>query len=105
MQLPDAGDNGLSALFQELILPYGAVDMEHLRNQAGPAGLVAGADANTGVAVKIFIEKNEILPMGIALKFLRIPMNGPPTVAVRQEKPRQASGDFFADFVKRHHPA
>jgi hypothetical protein len=41
---------------------------DQLGNQAGPAGLVTRADAGAIVAVEILVEKDQVPPVGIALK-------------------------------------
>ena len=56
--------------------------MNKVGYQAGPAGLVACAKASPGIAVKVFEEKQIVPPVGIFLKFLRLIVDRPATVAV-----------------------
>ena len=41
--------------------------MQQLRDQSGPAGLMRGADAAAGVAVKIFVEQHVIAEVRVVL--------------------------------------
>src|SRR5262245_43915652 len=58
---------------------------------------MTGADAGAVVAVKVFVERNQIAPMRVALKFLRAAEDRPPALFVPQENSRQALGDFAGD--------
>ena len=49
-------------------------------DDAGPAGLMAGAEAGAVVAMKIFVEEKVIAPVGIVLKRLSPAKDG--TVAL-----------------------
>src|SRR5439155_13445341 len=37
--------------------------LEEFRDQAGPPGLMAGAQARSAVAVKVFVKQNQVAPM------------------------------------------
>src|SRR5215212_1823885 len=39
--------------------------VDQIGNQPGPAGLVRGAEAFAGVAVEVFVEEDEVLPMRV----------------------------------------
>ena len=52
----------------------------------GPTGLVAGADAGAVVAVEVFVERHEIAPMRVVLKFLRAAENRPAARSHRAER-------------------
>jgi hypothetical protein len=45
--------------------------LDQLGNQTGPTGLVTRADFRPVVAVKIFVEVDEITPIWILLEFLK----------------------------------
>jgi hypothetical protein len=43
--------------------------LDQLRHQAGPTGLMIGAEAGNGGAVEIFVKENQITPMRTGLEF------------------------------------
>src|SRR5579871_4208358 len=49
-------------------LPRNAALLEQFRDQTGPPGLMAGAESNAGVRVKIFVEENVITPVSVGLE-------------------------------------
>src|SRR5690349_16031117 len=63
--------------------------LDQFRDQGGPAGLMAGTDAGAVVAVKIFVERDEIAPMIITLEFFRAAEDRPASGVVAQEDSRQ----------------
>src|SRR5580704_11125878 len=69
-------------------------------DQAGPAGLMAGADASAIIAVKVFIEKNQVAPMGIALKNLGSSRDRAAAVRITQEDVNEAAGNFCGNLPK-----
>src|SRR4029077_5852919 len=69
-------------------------DLDHLRNQPGPAGLVTGAKTRSIVAVKVLIEQNVIVPMRIGLELLRPSIHGTAT-RISQKDPSQPIGDLL----------
>src|SRR5262245_338792 len=46
----------------------GGEKMEQAGDDAGPAGLVASADARAVVAVEVFVEQHQFAPVGVVLK-------------------------------------
>ncbi|MBW4518698.1 MAG: hypothetical protein KME16_03065 [Scytolyngbya sp. HA4215-MV1] len=42
--------------------------LNQLRHQSSPPSLMTGSDSSSIVTVKIFVEQNEILPVGVSLK-------------------------------------
>jgi hypothetical protein len=54
--------------------------------QGGPAGLVAGAETAAGIAVKIFVEEDQLPPVGIVGETAVDAMTGalPPAVAYEE---------------------
>src|SRR5229473_1678676 len=58
-------------------------------DQAGPAGLMACADPGAIVAMKVFVEKDEVAPVRIALKELGATRHGPPPVRIPPKEPRR----------------
>jgi hypothetical protein len=63
-------ERGLPANLQGPLGVQKAVKLDELGHESGPAGLVAGAQPGTIIAVEIFIKENVIAPVGIALEFL-----------------------------------
>ena len=71
--------------------------LDQFRHQGGPAGLVAGADAGAVVAVEVFMERDEVAPMGIVLEFFRAAEDRPAAMLVAQKYARQALRNFAGD--------
>ncbi len=63
--------------------------LQQLGHQAGPAGLVAGAEAAAGVAVEVLVEQEVIAEVGVVLEQLDVAEDRPAPVGVAQEEPRQ----------------
>ena len=66
-------------------------------DQAGPAGLMACADPRAIVAVKVFVEKDKVAPVGIILKKLGGARHGAAAVRIAKKNVRQAPGNFRSD--------
>src|SRR5258706_9501524 len=73
--------------------------LQQLGHEAGPAGLMRGTHAAAGVAVKIFMEQDVVLEVGIVRELRMIFENGTLAVLAFQEKLREALRDFAGDFV------
>lgn len=67
---------------------------DQLRNETGPSGLMAGSQARAVISVEILVEQNVILPVRIALEFLRTSINRPPARLILQEYPGQPISNF-----------
>ncbi len=65
---------------------------------------MAGSDAGSVVAVKVFMKGNEIAPVGIGLKLLRAAENRLAAVAAAEKDARESLRDFTSDFPKVLHP-
>src|SRR5215472_18222923 len=65
---------------------------------------MTGSQARSIVAVKIFIEQNQIPPVGIVLKNFCPAVNWPPAVFPAQENSHQPTRNLRRDFPKRHLP-
>src|SRR5712692_10107818 len=76
--------------------------LQQLRDQAGPASLVAGTDAGAVVTMKILVEEDEILPVRVALKLLRATVDRSPTVRAVQKDARETAGEFCRDLPQGH---
>ena len=62
-----------------------AILLNQLCHQGGPAGLMAGADARTIIAVEILVERNQVAPVRIALKLLGIAEDRPSPILVARK--------------------
>ena len=60
------------------------------RDDPGPAGLVARAEAGAVVAVEVFVEQDVVAPVRIVLELLGAAVHRPPAVLVAQEDAREA---------------
>jgi hypothetical protein len=77
---------GLSpATFQERAGIDSPIDFDQFRHDAGPPGLMAGADTSAVVAMKILVELQVIPPIRIRLKLLSSAKNWPPTRLVTKK--------------------
>ena len=62
--------------------------VEHIksaRDKAGPAGLVAGPEARTVVAVEILVEQNGVFPVRIFLKLACSAIHGPLAIRIAEK--------------------
>ena len=58
---------------------------QDLGDQSGPAGLVAGAAASGGVAMKIFMKGNQIAPVGIIVEEFAVAEHCSSAFRIKQE--------------------
>src|SRR6266446_1989750 len=63
-------------------------------DETGPAGLMASADPGAIVAVKVFVEKDEIAPVRIALKKLGAARHGPAALRIAEKNVNEPPGNF-----------
>src|SRR5438876_7276154 len=68
--------------------------LEELGDEAGPARLVARADAGAVVAVEVLVEQNHVAPVRVALELLRVAVDRPAAVLAAPEDPREPSGEL-----------
>src|SRR5262249_24463425 len=74
-------------------------------DDSGPAGLVAGAQASSVVAVEILVEQDAIAPVRILLEHRRSTVDRSTTVLASEEDVSEPAGDFLGDLIERHQPA
>src|SRR6185369_13966904 len=60
-----------------------ATTADQVRDQAGPAGLVRSADARAGVAMEVFVELQQVVPLRVRLELLDRAVDRAPTVGAR----------------------
>ena len=75
--------------------------MDESCGKGRPARLVRCADAAAGVAVEVFAEQDQVLPVGIVGVPMFLTMAGAVAILVRQEEVHHAAGDVFRDLDKR----
>jgi hypothetical protein len=66
-------------------------------HQSGPAGLMAGAKPRAVIAVKVFVELNELTPMGVMLELVKIAIHGTLSGIVTKKDVIEAAGNFRSD--------
>ena len=64
-------DCGFQAEFEHLLGCGGREKVHGPRDDAGPAGLMTGAQAGAVVAVEVLVEQDEIAPVRVLLELLR----------------------------------
>ena len=67
----------MQAIFTELLNQF--------CHQTGPARLMAGTQTGPVIAVKIFIEKNKIAPVGVVVNLFQAPVKRAPSRFVFQK--------------------
>ncbi len=76
--------------------------MNELRDETGPARLVARTEPCAVVAVEVFVEEDVVAPVRIGLELLRAPIYGSPACHIAREYPGEPCGDFPAHLEKVH---
>ena len=78
--------------------------MYQLRRQRGPAGLMAGAHARAGVAVKVFVERHVVAPARIGLEERLAAEDRPATaiLLIAQEDARQPAAQRVGGLVQSY---
>lgn len=64
---------------------------------------MAGPKAAAGFAVKIFVEQNQVAPMGVSGVFFDLAVAGPGPILVRQKGARQSAGNLLGHLLQVHH--
>src|SRR5688572_21521191 len=79
--------------------------LEKLGDEAGPAGLVPGADTASAVAVEVLEEEQVIAEVRILLQPRMLREDRPPPRFVLEEEPCEAARQLVGDALDRHQPA
>src|SRR5438552_18833258 len=79
--------------------------LKHLRDQPCPAGLMAGSDAGSVIAVEIFMEEQELVPLRVTLEFFVGAKDRTAAFAVLQEDRDEPFRQIQRHFPERLHPA
>ena len=59
---------------------------------------MARADTGTGIAMEVFMKRDQSVPVRIMLEEIVLAKHRPPLIAVVEEDAAQASGEFLGDF-------
>src|SRR5262245_45306349 len=86
----------------KLLALHKAIHLDEPRDDARPAGLVAGADARAVIAVEEFVEQDQVAPVRISLEFLGRAVDWPLACFVAQEDATQAPGKLLANLEQVH---
>lgn len=86
---PQNDKSGLLVLFSRLFQQFG--------DESGPAGLMAGAQTGAVITMKVFVELNEIPPMGVVLEHGQISIHRTPSGVVAKKDVIEAPGNFRGD--------
>lgn len=73
---------------------------EQLRDERRPPRLMRRTDASSGVAVKVFVERNVVAVMGIQLQLRLVAQHRPFSHVVLQEDARHAVREFGCNLVE-----
>src|SRR5262249_32232523 len=71
-------------------------DLNEAGHQSGPTGLMTCANSGAVIAVKVFVEQNQIPPVRILLELIGATVDGPASV-LPSENADQALRQFSAD--------
>ena len=63
--------------------------LDEFGNQSGPAGLMTRADPGAVVAMEVFVERDQITPVWVALEFFRAAENRSPPACPEQPSCRK----------------
>jgi hypothetical protein len=80
---------GAMVLFSRLFQQFG--------DESGPAGLMTGTKTGAIIAMEVFVELNEITPMGVVLEHGKTPIHGALSGGVAKKDVIQALGNFRSD--------
>src|SRR5688572_17141374 len=82
-----------------------AAHLDQAGDEAGPPGLMAGADAGAVVAVEVFVEQHVIAPVRIRLELFGPAVDRPAAMLVAAERAAQAQPDLDDHLTEVHHAA
>ena len=75
------------ASLEQLLRIEQSEELDQLRHQSCPAGLVTRAEPRAVVAVEVFVEQDQVAPVRIVLELFRAAVDRPPAVRIPQEDP------------------
>ena len=78
------------------------IGLDGASDEAGPAGLMRGAETSAVVAMEIFVEEEIVAEVGIGLEFFAAAEDGAAAGRVAKENVGEAAFDFAGDFEEGH---
>src|SRR3974377_1257143 len=84
----------LIVVIKILCLHSFAALLDQLRNESGPTSLVTRANPRPVIAVKVFVEINQVAPVRILLKFLQAAIHRTGSVRRPEKDPGQPARDL-----------
>src|SRR5581483_12455965 len=75
---------------------------DQVRDQAGPAGLMRGAEPGTRVAVEVLVEEDQVAPGRVLLREPAVAEHRPAAVLVAQEQLHEPARELVGDLAERH---
>src|SRR6516162_3887268 len=75
--------------------------LDQLGNKPGPAGLVTGANSCAVIAVKVFVEVDQVTPVWVLLEFLQASIDRPGSVRRLQKNLGQPARDLGSSLPQR----
>src|SRR5215510_893972 len=89
-----AAKDGLSANLQEMLGVEEAEELDAHGHESRPAGLVAGPQSGAVVTMKVLVEEEVVVPMGVGLELPGPPVDGPATAFITQKDTREPRCDL-----------
>src|SRR5262249_26562216 len=90
---------------ENLLRRGGREEMHEPSDNAGPAGLVAGAEAGSVIAMEVFVEQNQVAPVRVLLKLSGAAIDRTPAIFAAQKNAGQSARDLCSHLVEVHLPA
>ena len=76
--------------------------LDQIRYDTGPPGLMTRPDAGTVVAMKVLVEQDVVPPMRVRLEFFGAAVNRPAAVGIARESSGQPTRDLLGHFEQVH---
>src|SRR5262249_165868 len=93
--------SGASA-FEQFRAVQAPDQIQFFGDEAGPSGLVAGADTRAVVTMEVFVKQKIIAEVGIRLELFDSAENGSTPVVIAQKNPCKARHDFLRHLEEVH---
>src|SRR5262245_29271388 len=98
-----AAKDGLLATLQEMLGVEEAEELDAHGHESRPAGLMAGPRSGAVITMKVLIEEEVVAPMGVGLKLLGPPVDGPATAFITQKDAREPRCDLTGYLEEGQH--
>src|SRR5262249_42491138 len=93
---------GKPAPLEEILRAASREYVHHSRDHAGPAGLMARAEARPIVALEVLVEQGPAPPVRVLLELPSASVHRPPPLLVSQEDAPQPPRDFLGHLIQIH---